>query len=73
MGACAGESFSKSSHLSDEDACCLAAQACVTWWERRDEMAAEYALLWEKSQQRIEELACDPEKARAYLADKNES
>lgn len=72
VGACVGESFCKSVHLNDEDACRLAAQACLSWWERRDETAAEDDLLWEMSQQRIEELACDPDKARAYLADKKE-
>lgn len=69
-GACVGESFCNSIHLSDEDACRLAAHACRSWWERRDEVAAEDDLLWEMSQQRIDDLACDPEKARAYLADK---
>jgi len=65
-----GESLCASIHLTDEDACQLAAQACLFWWEKRDEEASEDDLLWEMSEQRINELACDPEKARAYLADK---
>jgi hypothetical protein len=28
-------------------------------------------LLWEMSENRIDELACDPEKARAYLAERS--
>jgi len=56
--------------LTDEDACRLAAQACLSWWQKRDETAAVDDALWEMSEQRIDELACDPEKARAYLAEK---
>jgi hypothetical protein len=56
--------------MTDEDACRLAAQACLSWWQKRDEIAEIDDALWEMSEQRINELACDPEKARAYLADK---
>jgi hypothetical protein len=69
-GACVGEAFCASLHMTDEDACRLAAQACLSWWQKRDEIAEIDDALWEMSEQRIDELACDPEKARAYLADK---
>ncbi|MGV8174204.1 MAG: hypothetical protein ACP5OU_00705 [Methanothrix sp.] len=65
-----GEAFCASLHLTDEEACSLAAEACLAWWQERDEVAASDDALWEMSQERINELACDPEKARAYLAEK---
>ena len=71
-GACLGESSCNSIHLTDEEACRLAAQTCLSWWEKRDEVAGLDNMLWDMSEQRIHELACDPEKARAYLADKRE-
>jgi hypothetical protein len=73
MYACVGESSCASLHLTDEDACRLAAQACLSWWEKRDELALEDDMFWEMSEKRINELACDPEKARAYLANRGES
>ncbi len=69
VGACVGEAFCASLHLTDEDACGLAAEACLSWWQKRDEEAEIDDMVWEMSEQRINELACDPEKARAYLAD----
>jgi hypothetical protein len=65
-----GEAFCASLHLTDEEACSLAAEACLAWWQERDEVAASDDALWEMSQERINELASDPEKARAYLAEK---
>ena len=73
MDACVGESSCASIHLTDEEATRLAAQACLSWWEKRDELAGEDDMLWEMSEKRIAELACDPEKARAYLANRGES
>ncbi len=68
VSACVGETFCASLHLTDEDACGLAAEVCLAWWQKRDEEAEMDDTLWEMSEQRINELACDPEKARAYLA-----
>ena len=68
--ACVGEAFCASLHLTDEEACRLAADACLSWWQKRDEMAEADDLLWEMSENRIDELACDPLKARAYLAER---
>jgi hypothetical protein len=56
--------------MTDEDACSLAAETCLSWWEKRDEMAETDNILWDMSEQRINELACDPGKARAYLAER---
>ncbi|MHC1688125.1 MAG: hypothetical protein AB9879_10510 [Methanothrix sp.] len=56
--------------MTDEDACTLAADICLSWWQKRDEMAEIDDALWEMSEQRIDELACEPEKARAYLAER---
>ncbi|HNX39694.1 MAG TPA: hypothetical protein PKK11_03850 [Methanothrix sp.] len=71
MGACVGETFCLSLHLTDEDACRLAAETCLSWWEKRDEETVFDGLLWKMSEDRIDELACDPEKARAYLAERS--
>lgn len=68
--ACVGEAFCASLHLTDEEACRLAAEACLSWWQKRDEMAEADDVLWEMSENRIDELACDPQKARAYLAER---
>ena len=65
-----GESFCASLHLTDEEACRLAAEACLSWWQKRDELAEADDALWEMSESRIDELACDPQKARAYLAER---
>jgi len=70
VGACVGEAFCSSLHLTDEDACTLAADICLSWWQKRDDETAIDDLLWEMSENRIDELACDPEKARAYLAER---
>lgn len=69
VGACVGEKFCSSLNLTDEEACQKAAEACLSWWQKRDEETVTDNLLWEMSERRIDELACDPEKARAYLAE----
>ena len=69
-GACVGEACCASLHLTDEDACRLAAEACLSWWQERDEVAEADDILWQMSENRIDELACDPMKARAYLAER---
>ncbi|MBP7071014.1 MAG: hypothetical protein KBA97_08065 [Methanothrix sp.] len=68
--ACVGEAFCASLHLTDDEACRLAAEACLSWWQKRDDTAETDDVLWEMSQNRIDELACDPKKARAYLAER---
>ncbi len=70
VGACVGEAFCASIHLSDEDACKLAADICLSWWKKRDEEVEIDDVLWEMSERRIDELATDPYMARAYLAEK---
>jgi len=70
VGACVGETFCSSLHLADEDACKLAAEICLSWWLKRDDETAVDDLFWEMSQRRIDELASDPGKARAYLAER---
>ncbi len=70
MGACVGEAFCLSLHLTDEDACRLASEICISWWQKRDDETEIDDLLWEMSEDRINELACDPNKARAYLAER---
>jgi hypothetical protein len=67
--ACVGELFCAAIDLSDEDACRLAADICLSWWQKRDEVAIVDDALWEMSEHRIDELACYPETARAYLAE----
>ena len=71
VGACVGEAFCASIHLTNEDACMLAADICLSWWQKRDDDTPIDDLLWEMSENRINELACDPEKARAYLAERS--
>jgi len=71
VGACVGEAFCSSLHLTDEDACMLAAEICLSWWQKRDDDTPIDDMLWEMSENRINELACDPEKARAYLAERS--
>jgi hypothetical protein len=66
-----GETFCSSLHLTDEDACELAAEICLSWWQKRDDETAIDDLLWEMSENRIYELACDPKKASAYLAERS--
>jgi len=68
--ACVGEVFCAAFDLSDEDACCKAADICLAWWQNRDGMVEIDDMLWEMSERRINELACDPYMARAYLADR---
>ena len=68
--ACVGVDLCHSLHLTDEEACRLAAGACLSWWQKRDELAEADDALWEMSESRIDELACDPQKARAYLAER---
>jgi len=70
VGACVGEAFCATLDLTDEDACGLAAEVCLSWWQKRDEKTEPDNTLWEMSEQRISELACDPEMARAYLAER---
>ncbi len=70
VGACVGEAFCASLHLSDEDACSLAADICLSWWQKRDEEVEMDDVLWEMSERRINELANDPQAARAYLAER---
>lgn len=70
VGACVGEAFCASLHLSDEDASSLAADICLSWWQKRDEEVEMDDVLWEMSERRINELANDPQAARAYLAEK---
>jgi hypothetical protein len=70
VGACVGEAFCASIHLSDEDACELAADLCLSWWQKRDEVVEIDDMLWVMSEQRINELANDPQMARAYLAER---
>jgi hypothetical protein len=65
-----GEAFCASLHLSDEDACKLAADICLSWWQKRDEDVEIDDVLWEMSERRINELATDPYMARAYLAER---
>lgn len=69
VGACVGEAFCASIHLSDEDACGLAADVCHSWWQKREDEAEIDNMFWRMSEQRINELATDPEMARAYLAE----
>jgi hypothetical protein len=71
VGACVGEAFCAALHLTDEDACTLAADICLSWWQTRDDDTPIDDMLWEMSENRINELACDPEKARAYLAERS--
>jgi len=71
VGACVGEAFCSSLHLTDEDACRLAAEICLSWWQKRDDEIAIDDMLWKMSEDRIDELACDPLKARAYLAERS--
>jgi hypothetical protein len=70
VGACVGEAFCASIHLSDEDACELAADICLSWWQKRDEDVEIDDVLWEMSERRIDELLSDPQAARAYLAER---
>jgi len=70
VGACVGEAFCASLQLSDEDACKLAADVCLSWWQKRDEEVEIDDLLWDMSERRINELATDPHMARAYLAER---
>jgi hypothetical protein len=70
VGACVGEAFCSSLHLSDDDACRLAADICLSWWQKRDEEVEIDDVLWEMSERRINELANDPQVARAYLAER---
>jgi hypothetical protein len=56
--------------MTDEDACILAADTCLSWWQKRDDDMEIDDALWEISERRIDELASDPERARAYLAER---
>jgi len=64
MSECVGEAFCASLHLTNEEAYWLAADACLSWWQKRYEMAEADDMLWEMSENRIDELACDPQQAR---------
>jgi hypothetical protein len=68
VDACVGEILCAALDLSDDDACEQAADVCLSWWQKRDEKVEIDDMLWEMSEQRINELACDPYIARAYLA-----
>ena len=70
VGACVGEAFCASLNMTDEDACTLAADICLSWWQKRDDDMEIDDALWEISEQRIDELASDPKRARAYLAER---
>ncbi len=70
VGACVGEAFCASIHLTDEDACELAACDCLSWWRERDIEIEVDDALWTMSEQRINELPTDPKMARAYLAER---
>lgn len=70
VGACVGEAFCAAIHLSDEDACALAAGDCLSWWQKRDTEIKIDDALWIMSERRINELANDPKMARAYLAER---
>lgn len=70
VGACVGEAFCASIHLTDEDACELAAGDCLSWWQRKDAELEIDEVLWMMSEQRINDLANDPKMARAYLAER---
>ena len=70
VGACVGETSCASLDLSDEDACLLAADDCLSWWLNRDETIEIDDVLWTMSEERIDELASDPQTARAYLAER---
>jgi hypothetical protein len=65
-----GEVFCAALDLSDDDACGQAAYVCLSWWEKRDDEVEIDNMLWEMSERRINELACDPYMARAYLAER---
>jgi len=67
---CVGEVFCAALDMSDEDACGQAANVCLSWWEKRDDEVEIDNMLWEMSERRINELACDPYTARAYLAER---
>jgi hypothetical protein len=71
VGACVGETFCSSLNFADEDACRLAAEICQSLWLKRDDETVIDDLFWEMSERRIDELASDPEKARAYLAERS--
>ncbi|VVB70846.1 Uncharacterised protein [uncultured archaeon] len=70
VGECVGEGLCASACLSDDDACRMAADTCLSWWQKRDEDLEIDDMLWEMSEQRIDELAIDPLAARAYLAER---
>lgn len=69
VDACVGEAFCASFDLSDEEACRMAADICLAWWENRDSKVEIDDTIWEMSERRIDELACYPFMARAYLAE----
>ena len=54
--ACVGEDFCASLHLTDEEACRLAAESCHSWWQKRDEMAEADDLHWVMSIMKIDAL-----------------
>jgi hypothetical protein len=70
VGACVGQDFCESFDLTDDDACNLAAETCLSWWLKRDEVSELDDALWKMSEERINELANDPLTARAYLAER---
>ena len=53
--ACVGVDLCHSLHLTDEEACRLAAEACLSWWQKRDEMAEVDDV---RPAQRIDRAAC---------------
>jgi len=70
VDACVGEIFCAALDLSDEDACRQAADICLSWWLMREDQVEIDDMIWEMSGHRINELACDPNVARAYLAER---
>lgn len=69
VGECVGEKLCASIHLSDIDACNLAADICLAWWQMRDDEFGVDDAIWGMAELRIDELWSDPHAARAYLAD----
>ena len=58
--------------ISGPTACDQAADFCLSWWQKRDEEVELDDVIWEMSEQRINDLATDPKVAKAYLAERKE-
>ncbi len=68
-GECVGEKLCASIQLSDADACNMAADICLAWWQMRDDEFGVDDATWVMAEKRIDELWSDPHAARAYLAE----